>query len=266
MAAKRKSPPSQAVAVDPPPAPTPEWQLKIAAFGRTPWAFVLASLILLLPCFWQPRVEAGDLSSHIYNSWLAQLIESGKLQGLVIVSQTTNVLFDFILSGLFKTFGPELAQRLAVSIAVLTLIWGAFAFVSAAAGRRAWNLLPCIAMLAYGWVFHMGFFDFYLSLGLCFWGLALTWDLRPKRFAVAVPVFVLAYTAHALAFAWAVALALFLWVATKLPERKRALLTASAIGLMLVLRLGISSQLSDPLVSHAVRLDDGRRSAPRLRR
>jgi hypothetical protein len=205
---------------------------------------VLASILLLAPCYWQPLVEAGDLSSHIYNSWLAQLIETGRMQGLVIVSQTTNVLFDFILSGLFRAVGPELAQRLAVSLAVLTLIWGAFAFVSAAAGRRAWNLLPCIAMLGYGWVFHMGFFDFYLSMGLCFWGLAFTWGLKPKGVAIAVPIFLLAYSAHALAFAWALALAVFLWVATKLPERKRALLTAGAMGLMVLVRLAVSSKLA----------------------
>src|SRR5215469_14426426 len=243
MAAKRKSVSTKSVAAapapDPSPTPIPGWQRKFAALGQSPWGFVLCSLILLLPCYWQPRVEAGDLSSHIYNSWLAQLIESGKLDGLVIVSQTTNILFDFILSGLFRALGPEPAQRIAVSIAVLTLIWGAFAFVSTAAGRRAWNLLPCIAMLAYGWVFHMGFFDFYLSMGLCFWGLALTWNLRPKRVALAIPVFLLAYLAHALAFAWALALAAFLWASTKLPERKRTLLTAVSIALMLLVRVAV---------------------------
>jgi len=247
MREKRKSVPSRTAAANPP-APTPEappsaWQLKFAALGRSRWVFVLLSILLLLPIYWQPRVEAGDLSSHIYNSWLAQLIESGKLQGLVIVSQTTNVLFDFLLNTLFRTVGPELAQRIAVSIAVLTLIWGAFAFVSTAAGRRAWNLLPCIAMLAYGWVFHMGFFDFYLSMGLCFWGLALTWELKPKLVAIAVPVFLLAYTAHALAFAWAIALAAFLWASTKLPERKRTLLTAVSIAMMLLVRVAVSSKL-----------------------
>ena len=86
---------------------------------------------------------------------------------------------------LFGVFGAEWAQRIAVSIAVLTFVWGAFAFVSAVARGRAWHLLPCIAMLAYGWVFHMGFFNFYLSMGLCFWAMRLAWDLSPRRVSIA---------------------------------------------------------------------------------
>ena len=36
-------------------------------------------------------------------------------------------------------------------------------------------------MLAYGWVFHMGFFNFYLSMGLCFWAMRLAWDRVARR-------------------------------------------------------------------------------------
>ena len=47
--------------------------------------YLWASLLLLLPCYWQPRLQAGDLSSHIYNAWLVRLIEQGRTQGLVAV-------------------------------------------------------------------------------------------------------------------------------------------------------------------------------------
>lgn len=156
-------------------------------FGCRPIWYVLASLVFLVPCYWQSRIQAGDLSSHLYNAWLAGLIQSGRIQGLQIVSQTTNVLFDVLLSMLLQAFGADWAQRLSVSLCVLVFMWGAFAFVSAVAGRAAWPLLPCIAILAYGWTFHMGFFNFYLSLGLCFWSLALLWAptrarLPPRRF------------------------------------------------------------------------------------
>jgi len=156
------------------------------ASGRA--AYVWVSLLLAIPCFWQPRVEAGDLSSHIYNAWLAQLIESGRVQGLAVVNQTSNVLFDLLMGGLFRVVGAEAAQRISVSLAVLVFVWGAFAYVRAVAGRPCWYLMPSIAMLAYGWVFHMGFFNFYLSLGLCFWALALAWDLKPRRVAAALAV------------------------------------------------------------------------------
>src|SRR5580700_6838295 len=125
MSAKRVRPVSKAAsstptAPKPAPAPAPAWLAKFAALGRSPLGYVLASIAVLMPCYWQARIQAGDLSSHIYNSWLAQLTEAGKLPGLVVVNQATNILFDRILSGLFRALGPDLAQRVAVSIAVLT--------------------------------------------------------------------------------------------------------------------------------------------------
>src|SRR5579872_2379334 len=172
--------PKKNIAQMPPHAGTKLAHPLLAAIRGSRWFYVLVSIVLLAPCYWQPRVQAGDLSSHIYNAWLAQLIESGRVQGWVIVSQTTNILFDLMLSGLFKAFGAEPAQRISVSIAVLVFLWGAFAFVCAVSRNRSWHLLPCIAMLAYGWVYHMGFFNFYLSLGLCFWTLALLWESSRK--------------------------------------------------------------------------------------
>ena len=57
-------------------------------------------------------------------------------------------------------------------------------------------------MLAYGWVFHMGFFNFYLSMGLCFWAMPLAWNLSPRRARWRPLLLVLAYVAHALPVVW----------------------------------------------------------------
>src|SRR5580700_10461247 len=224
------------------PAPAPsEWVAKLGALGKSPLGYILASLLVLLPCYWQPRIQAGDLSSHVYNAWLAQLIDAGKLPGLVVAPQATNILFNQILSGLFRTLGPDLAQRIAVSMVVLVFVWGAFAFVSAASGRRAWSLLPCIAMLGYGWAFHMGFFDFYLGLGLSFWGLALAWNMQPRRMAAALAVFVLALLAHALACAWGLAFVAFLWAAKRMGESRRLQVTGAALGALIAARIMVSN-------------------------
>jgi len=210
-----------------------------AKLTRSKWIYSLVSLLLLVPCFWQPRIQAGDLSSHIYNSWLSQLIESGKLQGLVLVRQTTNVLFDLILGGLFKIFGPEAAQRIAVSLAVLTFVWGAFAFIGAVGGHRPWHLLPSIGMLAYGWVYHMGFFNFYLSLGLCFWGLSMVWNWNWRRAALAAPVFLAAYVAHALPLVWAAGLVAYLLIARSLEPKRRVYVIAASLAAMVLLHVVI---------------------------
>jgi len=215
----------------------------IAALMGWQWVYALVSLLVLIPCYWQPRIQAGDLSSHIYNSWLSQLIESGRLQGLVMVQQTTNILFDLILSGLFKVVGPEAAQRIAVSLAVLTFVWGAFAFIGAVGGRRPWHLLPSIAMLAYGWVYHMGFFNFYLSLGLCFWGLSMVWDWSARRMAMATPVFVVAYVAHALPVAWAGCLVGYVLIARSLAPRTRVYVIAASLGAMVLLHAAIGGTM-----------------------
>ncbi len=219
--------------------------------------YVLASPVLLLPCYWQSRIQAGDLSSHIYNAWLAQLIENGSVQGLTIVRQTTNVLFDLILSGLFRWFGAESAQRAAVSVSVLVFVWGAFAFVHAVCGRRPWHVLPAIVMLAYGWVFHMGFLNFYLGLGMCFWALALIYDGGGKRAAAALPLLLLAYTAHALPVLWAVGLAVYIQIFRRLTPRRRGTLLAASLLLFLVVNLVVSRTLVSVWSANQISLATG---------
>jgi hypothetical protein len=188
----------------------------------------LASVVLLVPCFWQARIQAGDLGSHIYNAWLAELIRLGRAPGLSIVPQKTNVLFDLLLGGLFHAVGSAAAQRIAVSLAVLVFVWGAFAFVATVAGRE-WRLLPAVAMLAYGWVFHMGLFNFYLSLGLCLWALALGWHFVPRRVLAAVPILAVAYVAHSLPVVWVCAVLGFLWLARRWPAGRGKLMVTAVV-------------------------------------
>ena len=237
---KRAKPLPQAPQITPLPSP---WKIKLAAFGRSPLAFVAASLMLLVPCFWQSRIQAGDLSSHIYNAWLGQLIEQGRAPGLAISFQTTNVLFDLILSGLLKAFGAAAAQRLAVSLVVLVFAWGAFAFVSTVSGRRGWSLMPSIAILSYGWVFHMGFFNFYLSFGLCLWALSLAWEWKPRRIVAAAAILLVAYIAHPLPVALSIAVLAYVWLARRIPPARRTQLLAGTILIMVLARLLIAATM-----------------------
>ena len=206
--------------------------------SRGPIAYLLSSLLLLVPCFWQSRLQAGDLSSHIYNAWLAQLIESGHAPGLSIVVQTTNVLFDIILSALFKFFGAAAAQRISVSLAVLIFVWGAFAFASKISGRQCWTLLPCMAIMAYGWIFHAGFFNFYLSLGLCFWALAFAWEWTRRGLVTAVLLLAIAYPAHALPVVWTISVLAYVWMARRVAvERRLRLFTSTLLAIAIVAAL-----------------------------
>lgn len=223
------------------PAP-PAVVSRFARFERHPAVFLLVSCAILLPCFWQSRIQAGDLSSHIYNAWLAQLAAKGQAPGLAIVPQTTNVLFDLLLGALLRAFGPAAAQRIAVGLAVLVFFWGAFTFVNTVS-RRAWKVAPALAALTYGWVFHIGFFNFYLSLGLCFWALALVWDAPPRRLPLAIPLLAVAYLAHVLAVAWALAVLAYAWVWRSVPSGSRPYLFAGGLAGLALLGIGVRATM-----------------------
>ncbi len=185
---------------------------------------VLLSILFLVPCFWQSRIQAGDLSSHVYNVWLASMISQGKINGLWIAPQSTNVLFDVELEWLARHVGLGAAQRIAVSVAVLIFVWGAIAFIFAAAGRNWWFATPCVALLAYGFVYEMGFFNFYLSLGICLWYLAIFWNGNWKRRIAITPVLALAWLAHPFPVVWAAGTAAYIAIAQRLRSRQRLLL------------------------------------------
>jgi hypothetical protein len=230
--AGKKGKKTKKTAAPPPPEPV-----------RGPLWYAVATVMLVVPCFWQPRLQAGDLASHIYNSWLAELIAQGKAPGLSIASQTTNVLFDLILSALYRAIGAGMAQRIAVSFAVLVFAWGAFAFVSTVGQRRAWNMLPWIALAAYGWVFHMGFFGFYLSLGLCFWALVFAWRLEPRGIWIAAALLALAYVAHALPVLWGAGILGYLWLTRRLGPAYGSKLLLGGIAAIVVLHLALSGAM-----------------------
>jgi hypothetical protein len=198
------------------------------------------SALILIPCFWHRHIEAGDLGSHVYNAWLFQLIEHGQAPGLRIAYPSTNILFDSLLSGLANIFGLHAAEILSVAIAVLIFFWGAFALVAAATRRAPWFLAPAIAMVAYGWTFEMGFFNYYISLGLSFFALAILWRGTIRECAVAIVLIPFIYVAHPLGVIWLLAAAAYVRVASLLPPRVQLLLVAAAAATLYLLRLYLS--------------------------
>ncbi|MGH9494394.1 MAG: hypothetical protein ACRD3B_05300, partial [Candidatus Sulfotelmatobacter sp.] len=173
----------------------------------------------LAPCFWHREIVASDLGSHLYNAWLVQLIHRGQSPGLWIAPQRTNILFDILLSNLGSIFGLHVAEKLTVSLAVLIFFWGTFALMSAAVQRPPWSLLPCIALVTYGWTFHLGFFNYYLSLGLSFFGLALWWRGKAwEKFGLLV-IAPFVFMAHPLGLIWLLGAAAYIGIAEMLPRR-----------------------------------------------
>ena len=68
---------SREMYAEPAPRAKPRVHALSAGIDRT--LIAIAALLILVPCFWQPYIEAGDLASHTYNAWLAGQIELGKV-------------------------------------------------------------------------------------------------------------------------------------------------------------------------------------------
>jgi hypothetical protein len=174
-------------------------------------------VVLVIPCVWHRRIEAGDLASHVYNAWLAQLIEKGQAPGLYIAKQWNNILFDVLLLRTANLVGIVAAEKIVVSICVLVFFWGVFAFIRTITDRPPWFLAPCIAMLAYGYSFSMGFMNYCLSLGLACLGLAILWRARRFEWIAGALLAALAWLAHPIGFLWLVGALAYIKVRAKLP-------------------------------------------------
>lgn len=227
----------------PRPSPSPHHSSVL----RAAWLPGIAvSLLLLVPCYWQSRIQAGDLSSHLYNAWLATLIDAGEAPGLSLAPQFSNVLFDGMLQRLLAWFGAAAAERIAVSLAVLVFFWGAFALLRRIAGRTCWILAPCLVLFAYGWVFHMGFFNYYLAFGISCFLLAALWPGGRAAWLLAPLLAGLGWLAHPLPVACALAIAAYVHLARRLSPRAQAglLLAAAAVIVALPFVLALRLQTS----------------------
>jgi len=197
-------------------------------------------MLLLVPCFWQPHIMAGDLPSHLYNAWLAGQIEQGNLPAqLSLAHPITNVLADWVSQGLLYRLGPYATERIVAGAAVEIFFWGAFCFVAATAGQRCWIIAPILAMISYGLIFHLGFLNFYLSTGLCLWMMALLWRPRLQWCWLAVPLAVLALLAHALPLAWALGALLYVHGVRMLLKPRKVLAFVAAACLMILLQFAL---------------------------
>ena len=189
---------------------------------------IVTSALLVVPCYWHRRIEAGDLPSHTYNAWLAHLIGQGQAPGLYIVPQWNNALLDLALLHLGNAVGFITAEKIVAAVCVLVFFWGTFAFIAAATQRAPWFLVSAIAMIAYGYTFYMGFLNYYLSLGLGFFAVALFWRGTRWDWIGGAVLVVFTFLAHPMGLACLLGTAAYVLLAEKLHGIYRWLLFASA--------------------------------------
>ncbi len=223
--------------------PSPGWQFVRAK----KWAILIISIAIIVPCLWHPHIQAGDLASHVYNAWLAQLIEKGQAPGLYFVRQWNNVLFDFLLLHAANLLGFAAAEKIVVSFCVLIFFWGIFAFVATASGRPPWFLAPCIAMLAYGYSFNMGFLNYYLSLGLAALSLAFMWRGRGSKRILGLLIVPFVLLAHPLGLIWLAGTAVYLILWKNLPSWWKLSLPVASVSVVIVVHWYLAHQSHFPV-------------------
>ena len=169
-----------------------------------------------------------------------------------LVTPLTNVLFDRLLLWLIAAGGSWLAEHVAVPMAVLVLFWGGVVWIRVATGAMSWFLMPCLAMLAYGWTFHNGLFNFYLGTGLAFWALALGWKPGFVRLAGAGALLGLGYWSHAIGPLWGAGVLVYVYAARWVREERRVWLMAASIAAAGALRLYLDWRYVTLSTSHQV--------------
>ena len=214
---------------------------------RRAWLLLVISIAITVPCFWHWQLEAGDLGSHVYNAWLAQLIAKGQAPGLYMVRQWDNVLVDWMLLHTANAFGFTAAGKIVGAACVLLFFWGTFAFVAAVNGQPPWFLAPCIAMLAYGYSFNMGFFNYYASIGLAALSLALLWRGRGVPRAIGIVLIPVAMLAHPLGLAWLLATGVYLLLWLRLDDRWKWCLPATAVFLLCLVHWYLEHRVTFPV-------------------
>jgi hypothetical protein len=221
----------------------PGWQF----LREKKWIILVLSIAVIVPCLWHPHIEAGDLASHVYNAWLAQLIAKGQAPGLYFVRQWDNVLVDWMLLHTANLLGFAASEKIVTSLCVLIFFWGVFAFVAAMSGQPPWFLAPCIAMLAYGYSFSMGFLNYYLSLGLAAFSFCLLWRGRGLERFLGLCIVPFILLAHPLGLIWLFGTGLYLVLWTKLPGWWKLAIPAAAVAAVYGVHLYLVHQTRFPV-------------------
>ena len=177
------------------------------------------------------------MGSHVYNAWLAQLIEHHQLSGLTIARQWDNALFDLLLLHAGNLLGFAAAEKIVVSFATLVFFWGCFSFFAQFFGRPSWELTPFLLILAYGYVFHMGFMNYYLSLGFAFFALALVWRGGAGNWLLAAAPSLIGLFAHPIGFLLVLTIAVYTLLWRALSSWLRLALPALAIISLILMKL-----------------------------
>jgi hypothetical protein len=205
-------------------------------FRGTLAVILLFAAVAVLPCLWQPFVYTSDVPSHLYNAWLASLSHGGAAPGINVTHASSNVLFDWSASVLLSCLPAQIVEKVLLGSAVLLFYSGALFLVYAANGNVSRWVPPCVAILACGLVFRLGFANFYIACAISFWAIALCLINVRRYGVVAFCLLALAFTAHYLPVMWAVGYCTSLLLLRRLRWKTRLAIGSAAVLAILAAR------------------------------
>jgi hypothetical protein len=197
---------------------------------------VVISALLVVPCFWHPA-----FSRRPRQPCLERLARSADRASPnfrpTVACQWSNILFDLLILHVGNLVGFVVAEKIVASFAVLAFFWGCFSFLAAASGIPPWMLTPFLFVLSYGYALHMGFMNYYLSIGFAFFAMATAWGGGAGNWLCAVALSATSLLAHPMGFVLFVAIAFYVSLWRLLPRWRRlvlpAMVTISAVSMRL---------------------------------
>ena len=166
------------------------------------WLQAFASILLILPIFYFQYLPLNDYPNHLASMHFILQNDAGI--NTYIESNlglfNTNSLFFWIVLIFAKITGLDLAGRIALSIVLISLPWGASYFFSSLNKNMA-PLGLIGALFAYNFFFSMGFANFCLSISLFLFAAGYWMKILPKKtgmreFSIMLILAFLTYSAH----------------------------------------------------------------------
>src|SRR5437588_9167863 len=174
--------------------------------------FVIAALFHLLP-IWRVRyVPTVDGPSHLYNAQVLHELAKGTPEFARVFRSDLRpfpIWLGHIL--LFLALGiapPLIAEKLVLSAIVLLFLggcWKLAGFAYPASRVYAFLLMP----LAYSALLQMGFYNYFLGVGLAMFAIAAWWE---RRTTLSGTLLLLCYFAHAVPAMVALLMVAVIWM------------------------------------------------------
>jgi hypothetical protein len=188
--------------------------------NRLRWLYGAMVVIALAPIWSVHYLPTQDGPSHLYNSWL--LRELVYRDGGVVAQSFRidwrphpNWIASVVMALLMSVVPPLIAEKLLVTGIVVLFLTAVWTYSGEEGQPYAFFAFP----FAYNVLFHLGFYNFLIGLGLYFLIVAVWWRRRDqpnaRTIALVAALLVLCYFSHPLPLVLAVATISLLGVATR---------------------------------------------------